>query len=140
VIYLDPDLDKLPLKVLQNTYNTLDRTILINSANLIDQDIETAAWINEGLDTIELATRGEPLSDENVRNFVRAAAEIGKRLKQGVPYRKLIIHRFHPHDDPGGGGVGILNFDRDRMIGLIEKGFNETVDHDCYESECVLHA
>jgi len=138
IIYLDPDIDKLPLKVLQNTYNTLDRTILINNATVINEDIDTAAWINEGLEAIERVSKGGPVSDRDLQEFIRVAARIEERLKQGSPYRKLILHRYHPHEDPGGGGVGILNFNRERMIDLIEQGFNETVDHDCYESECVL--
>ena len=138
IIYLDPDLAKLPLKVLQNTYNTLDRTILIHNATVINEDIDTAAWINEGLAVIERLSQGGPVTDRDMQEFIRVAAQIHERIKEGSPYRKLVLHRYHPHEDPGGGGVGILNFNRERMIGLIEQGFNETVDHDCYESECVL--
>jgi predicted acylesterase/phospholipase RssA len=138
VIYLDPDIDQLPLKVLQNTYNTLDRTILINSATVTNEDIDTAAWINEGLEAMERALRGEPVSDENARNFVRVAGQIEKSIKKGTPFKKLTIHRHHPHNDPGGGGVGILNFDRERMVRLIEQGFNDTVHHSCDESHCIL--
>lgn len=138
IIYLDPDIGKLPLKVLQNTYNTLDRTILINNATVINEDVDTAAWINEGLETIERVGRNEALSDSNVQNFIRVAGQIEEHIREGAPYRKLTLHRYHPSEDPGGGGVGILNFQRARMLQLIEQGFNETVDHDCYESECVL--
>ncbi len=138
IIYLDPDLEQLPLKVLQNTYNTLDRTILINNATVINEDVDTAAWINEGLSAIERVSKGGPVTDRDLQEFIRVAARIEERLRQGSPYRKLVLHRYHPHEDPGGGGVGILNFNRERMIGLIEQGFNETGDHDCYESECVL--
>ena len=138
VIYLDPDIESLPLKVLQNTYNTLDRTVVIHSATIINEDIDTAAWINEGLEAMERAMRNEPLSDENVRDFVRVAGQIGKALKQGTPYEKLTIHRFHPHYDPGGGGVGILNFGRERLVRLIEQGFNDTMHHDCNQSHCII--
>lgn len=138
IIYLDPDIDKLPLKVLENTYNTLDRTILINNATVINEDVDTAAWINEGLDAIDRVSQGGPVTNRDLLEFIRVASRIEERLRQGSPYRKLVLHRYHPHEDPGGGGVGILNFNRERMIGLIEQGFNETVDHDCYESGCVL--
>jgi NTE family protein len=137
VIYLDPDVDKLPLKVLQNTYNTLDRTVLINNATVIEEDVLTASWINDGLDVLERIRRGEILSDENFRDFIRVAAQIEKRGKQ-TPYKKLTIHRYHPHYDPGGGGIGILNFDKDRLARLIELGFEDTVHHDCRQSHCVV--
>jgi len=137
VIYLDPDIDKLPLKVLQNTYNTLDRTVLIHNATVTNEDIDHAAWINEGLETIERAQRGELLGDQDLRAFAQVAAEIAKSIKGGSPYRKLTIHRYHPHYDPGGGGIGILNFERERMVRLIELGFIDTIYHDCDESHCI---
>jgi predicted acylesterase/phospholipase RssA len=138
IIYLDPDIANLPLKVLQNTYNTLDRTILINNATVINEDIETAGWINRGLDVVERAARGESISDENVRDFLRVAAQIEQRLRQGAPYRRLTLHRYHPEEDPGGGGVGVLNFNRDRMARFIEQGFAEADEHDCDENGCRL--
>ena len=138
VIYLDPDIENLPLKVLQNTYNTLDRTIVINNATVTNEDIDTAAWINEGLDAMERALRGETLSDKNMLDFIRVAGQIETSLRQGKPFKKLTIHRYHPHRDPGGGGLGILNFNRDRMTHLIEQGFDDTVNHDCHESHCIL--
>jgi NTE family protein len=138
VIYLDPDINKIPLKVLQNTYNTLDRTILLHNATIINEDIDHAGLINEGLDVIERVSKGDPVTDDNMRNFIQVAAQIQEHIKQGAPYRKLILHRYHPREDPGGGGIGILNFDRDRLLRLVERGFNETVDHNCYESECLL--
>lgn len=138
VIYLDPDISSLPLKILQNTYNTLDRTIIIHIAAIIEEDIITAAWINEGLEAIERVSRGEDLSDENVRDFIRAAGQIEKRIRQGAPYKKLTIHRYHPQNDPGGGGVGILDFRRERIERLIEQGFNDTLQHDCKKSHCIL--
>jgi predicted acylesterase/phospholipase RssA len=138
VIYLDPDIRNLPLKVLQNTYNTLDRTIVINNATVTNEDIDTAAWINEGLDAMERALRGETLSDEDMLDFIRVAGQIEASLQRGKPFRKLTIHRYHPHHDPGGGGLGILNFNRDSMARLIEQGFDDTVSHDCDESHCIL--
>jgi len=138
VIYLDPDIEALPLKVLQNTYNTLDRTILINNATVTNEDIDTAAWINEGLEAMERALSGETLSDQNMLDFIRVAGQIEKTIKQNQTYRKLTIHRYHPHHDLGGGGLGILNFSHDRTVRLIEVGFNDTVNHDCDESHCIL--
>lgn len=138
VIYLDPDIENLPLKVLQNTYNTLDRTIVINNATVTNEDIDTAAWINEGLEAMERVLRGETLSDKGMLDFIRVAGQIEQSLEQGKPYMKVTIHRYHPHHDLGGGGLGILDFNRDRIVGLIERGFSDTVNHDCDESHCIL--
>jgi NTE family protein len=138
VIYLDPDIEKLPLKVLQNTYNTLDRTIVINNATVTNEDIDTAAWINEGLEAVERALKGEMLSDKNMLDFIRVAGQIEKGFKQRKPYTKLTIHRYHPHHDLAGGGLGILSFHHDRIAALIERGFSDAVGHDCDESHCIL--
>lgn len=138
VIYLDPDIENLPIKVLQNTYNTLDRTIVINTATVTNEDIDTAAWINEGLEAVERALRGEMLSDKHMLDFIRVAGQIEQSFKRGKPFNKVTIHRYHPHHDLGGGGLGILNFNHDRMVGLIERGFSDTVNHDCDESHCIL--
>ncbi len=138
VIYLDPDIKKLPLKVLQNTYNTMDRTVLINNATVTNEDVATASWINDGLDTIERVRKGEVSSDVDMRNFIRVAAQIQKRIRQGAPYKKLTIHRYHPDYDPGGGGIGTLNFDRKRLAGLIERGVKDTVGHRCDDSRCIV--
>jgi hypothetical protein len=54
------------------------------------------------------------------------------------PYRLLTIHRYHPHDDLSGGPMGVLNFERDHIEDLIERGFEDSVAHDCVESGCVL--
>ena len=138
IIYLDPDVESLPLKVLQNTYNTFDRTIIIHIATIIEEDVHTASWINDGLEVLERASRGESLSDENIRDFIRVAGQIERSIKRGKPYRKLTIHRYHPHNDPGGGGIGILNFRRERIERLIEQGFNDTINHDCKDSHCII--
>ena len=137
-IYLDPDVGNIPIKVLQNTYNTLDRTILIHNAAVTNEDAATAEWINDGLDAIERTARNEALSDENMRAFVRVARQLEKRIKQGSPYRKLTIHRYHPERDPGGGGIGILDFNRERIVELIQQGFEDAVGHRCDDSRCIL--
>jgi NTE family protein len=138
VIYLDPDVRNLPLKVLQNTYNTLDRTMLISNATVTSEDVVTASWINDGLEVVERVGRGEEPTDPQLLAFVRTAAMIEQRIRSGAPYRKLTIHRYHPKRDPGGGGVGILNFDRDRIRRLIELGFEDAAAHDCAQSMCVV--
>lgn len=137
IVYLSPGLDKIPLKVLQNTYNTLDRTLLINNAVVINEDFATASWINDGLDAIERAARDEQLSDAAMRNFIRVAAQIEERIEKGSPYKKLSLHRYHPDEDPGGGGVGVLNFNRGRMLGLMDLGFEATARHDCGHAKCL---
>jgi len=140
VIYMDPDPKNIPIRALESTINTMDRVMLITSATKVDQDIETAAWINAGLEVIERLTGAGAgaVSDTDLRDFIRVAGKIHERLVAGSPYRKLTIHRYHPHDDLGGGSLALLNFDRDQVESLIKRGFTDAVNHDCNVSHCVL--
>jgi predicted acylesterase/phospholipase RssA len=140
VIYLDPDVQNIPVRRLESTIEVFERIITITSATKVNEDIDTARWINAGLDVVERASRGGPLSDEDARAFIRVAGQIEKKIRAGTPYKKLTIHRYHPKDDLGGGALGLLNFDSDRIVGLIERGFNDALNHDCAESHCVLPA
>jgi hypothetical protein len=49
----------------------------------------------------------------------------------------LTVHRYHPRDDLGG-ALGLLNFDRDRIRYLIERGFNDATDYDSEAYEIIL--
>lgn len=138
VIYMDPDVKNIPLRTLQSSIDALDRVLLITSASKVGEDIETAAWINEGLEVVERTASGETPSDGDMRAFIRVAGQIYQKIRAGVPYKKLTIHRYHPHDDLGGGSLGLLNFKRDRMVALIERGFNDALNHDCASSHCIL--
>jgi predicted acylesterase/phospholipase RssA len=140
VIYMDPDVRHIPLYRLQSTIEVFDRLLVITSATKVNEDIDTARWINDGLGVLERASRGGSgdISDAELRAFIRAAGKIEERLRAGTPYRKLTIHRYHPHDDLGGGALGLLNFDRGRLAALVERGFSDGVNHDCEASHCVL--
>ena len=140
VIYLDPDVGNIPIQRLMNTIDTMDRVYTIMLATKINEDIDTAAWINEGLTVMErVAAAGSAaeLSDADITAFVRVAAQIAERMKAGEQFKKLTIHRFHPHDDLGG-PTGMLDFRREAVTRLISRGFEDAVYHDCYESHCIF--
>ena len=42
-----------------------------------------------------------------------------------------------PRDDLGGGILGWLDFSRERVQRLIDRGFRDAVAHDCDRSGCV---
>jgi hypothetical protein len=137
---MDPDVKNIPIAALQSTINAMDRMMLIASAAKVDQDIETAAWINAGLEVIERASGVGAVSDADLLAFIRVAGKIYERLTATSPYKKLTIHRYHPHDDLGGGSLALLNFDRAQVESLIQRGFTDAVNHDCRVSHCVLPA
>jgi len=140
IVYLDPDVGNIPIRRLMNSIDTFDRVYTIMLATKINEDIETAAWINQGLRTMELAARAGSagdLSSDDITAFVRVAAQIEARVHEGRPYRKLTIHRYHPKDDLGG-PLGMLDFSEESILRLIARGYEDAVFHDCDQSKCIF--
>jgi predicted acylesterase/phospholipase RssA len=139
VVYLDPDISNIPISRLMNSIDTFDRVYTIMLATKMNEDIETAAWINQGMRTIELAARegADRLSGEDITAFIRVAATIENRLRAGRQYQKLTIHRYHPKDDLGG-PLGMLDFSEQSITRLIARGFEDAVFHDCDQSGCIF--
>src|SRR6185312_10260929 len=138
VIYMDPDLENIPIRALHSTIDVMDRILTITSAARVDEDIQSAIWINEGLEIIDRVRRNEQLSSTDAAAFVRVAAQIYNKIGHDPPYKMVTIHRYHPHDDLGGGKLALLNFDRNRIGALIKRGFDDGVKHDCRRSHCVI--
>jgi predicted acylesterase/phospholipase RssA len=137
VIYLDPDVNRIPMSRRESTIDILNRVYTIMLATTINEDVATAEWINEGLDVVERAARGELLTEEDDQRFIRIAAQIALRLQGGSPYKRLTVHRYHPHDELGG-LLGMLNFDKQVITGFVQRGFDDAVKHDCESSHCLL--
>jgi NTE family protein len=135
VIYLDPDVRLIPDARLQNTVDTMDRMYAILLAAQFNADIETAKQVNRGVDIVTGKVGLEITLDS--RAIVRAIGAISGRLPSQNRYRKLTIHRYHPDEDLGG-VLGLLNFDRNRIEQIIEKGYIDTVNHDCDHSQCIV--
>lgn len=121
VIYMDPDVRRVPLPRLRNTLNTFYRMLVISFGLTVSRDIRTAAAVNRRLrESPETAARsvltGEP------------------RPKR---YRPLTIHRYYPTDDLGG-TFRWLDFERDHIRRLIERGYEDALVHDCHANRCVI--
>jgi NTE family protein len=130
VVYLDPDVRAIPQAALNSTLDSSYRQQVISWAKVVNDDIEDARWINrrvQALERLREASRVEP-------------AEVSQLAREmGLAERRLLtIHRYHPRDDLAGGALGMLNFDRQHVAHLIERGFDDATHHDCAESGCVL--
>jgi predicted acylesterase/phospholipase RssA len=134
--YLDPEISNIPLSHLNNTVDALFRTQQIQWAAAVNDDIEDAESINKGLALLEDAERLERL-DGDGRAFLRVIHQIRERIEGGRSYRPLTIFRYHPRDDLGG-TLGFLDMRRERIVELIERGYQDALHHDCDESEDVL--
>ena len=140
VVYMDPDVGNIPVSRLMNSIDTFGRVFTIMLATKINEDIETAAWINQGLRAMELAARAGSAADlgaEDITAFIRVAGQIEARLREGRPYQKLTIHRYHPKDDIGG-PLGMLDFTQESISRLLARGYEDAVFHDCDQSKCIF--
>ncbi len=126
VVYMDPELKRIPREHLQNSIEVLDRFRAVQIAYAFNQDIRTARTINRGLEVLEKTSHGGALTDEDVHAFLRTAGRAYRRLAEGNPYRKLTIHRFHPRKDFGD-SLGLMNLDRDHLRSMIDEGYRDAV-------------
>lgn len=134
VVYLDPNPGVMPLRGEPYTIDTMLRVYYIMLATKISEDIETARWINAGLDAITGYQQNQTISDIQIRDFIRAA---GQFLKQtGNNYKRLIVHRYFPRKALGG-DMGMLDFGIDPIATMIAEGERVALLHDCVESGCV---
>jgi predicted acylesterase/phospholipase RssA len=136
-VYLDPEVKNIPLPRLRNSFDVLDRTRVIDWASRMNRDMEYAQQINQGLDMLERVAAGNRPSDFDMWPFISVAERLANRIRQGMPYRKLTIHRYRPRDDLGG-PLGVMNFDRHQIAAIIARGYRDTVGHDCVASQCIL--
>jgi predicted acylesterase/phospholipase RssA len=141
VIYLDPKVEKIPLAGLENTLETMYRMQIIGWAKALNNDIAAAKHTNHEVayarliaETLHILRQRAP--DEN---FFRDLPidDIERQLQRSLDYRPLTIHRYHPRDDLGG-ALGLLNFDRDRIRYLIDRGFNDATNYDSEAYEIIV--
>lgn len=136
VVYLDPEVSRVAIPELQTTLATLQRTFMIALAAVFDRDIAAAERINRALGLLSGVGEITGSADER-RRLLPVLEEVRGSIEQGREYRMLTIHRYHPHDLLGG-PLDVLNFDRDALAHLIDRGFRDAVDHDCRDCACVL--
>lgn len=133
VIYLDPSPSKISLRAEPNTIDTMLRVYFIMLATKITEDIETARWINAGLDAI---THGsEDIADSQLRDFIRVGGKlVGKDTSN---YKRLTVHRYFPEHSLGG-SLGMLDFGINAITRMITEGERVALTHDCSHNGCII--
>jgi predicted acylesterase/phospholipase RssA len=134
VIYLDPQPRYIPIPGEPNTLNTFLRAYNLMLATKLNEDIETAKWINAGLRAMAALNQSGELSQVQLRDVTRVA---GKLFETDAHYRPITIHRYFPRASLGG-DLGMLNFRVDSIQGMIEEGERVALLHDCVENSCLL--
>lgn len=155
VVYMSGDVEKS--SVAQGTLQTLFRSQAIRWGTTVEQDIEQARTLNQGLaffieTLVGLGKKpGKDLTAEEVaalhevvrarsrsegRALLETSERILRRREAGRPYKQLTIHRYFPRRDLGG-VLGFLDLRRSRLEDLIRQGFEDAVRHDCDANQCV---
>jgi predicted acylesterase/phospholipase RssA len=135
VIYLDPQPRFIPLKGEPNAADTLLRVYYLMLASKFNEDIETARWINDGLDAVERYQETGAASVGEAQDFIKVAKQI--LSEEGVTYKKLTIHRYFPTVVLGA-QLDLLNFSLDRIVEMIDEGERVALIHNCAESGCLV--
>ncbi len=130
LIYLDPNVSAIPLAALQSTVDILSRLLVIQFATSMNADIEAARRINRDLTALGRFRENRP-ADAAIDQLIDEILGVKSRI-----FQRLTIHRYHPHDDLSG-VLGLLNFGKDRIAALIERGYRDAIEHDCHVSQCV---
>jgi predicted acylesterase/phospholipase RssA len=136
-VYMDPDLRAISTTRFDDIIDAMDRVMVVNFATMLNHDIELAQEINTALELIEKGVPRESLSTQEMQALLRTLPIILDRAQAGNPYRPLTIHRYHPRDDLGS-DRGRMNLKRERIVEIIDRGYSDTVAHDCAASGCVF--
>lgn len=139
VVYLDPDVSRIPDSALESTLSATYRAQVIAWAKVVDDDIEDARAVNHVLALKRRIDRGEEVGRIEPDQAAAGLGPLFRRVEERrPPYRLLTIHRYHPRDDLTGGPLGLLRLERGHVRALVERGFADAAEHDCAASGCVL--
>lgn len=132
VVFLDPDIPHIPLTGQETTLSSMQRSLAISWAAVINRDIENVQATNRAIELWRQAG-GAPVG----RRALGRTSEVFAELEAGRALRRIAIHRYRPRELLGG-PLGMLNFSAEQTRGLIERGFHDAVHHDCAQEGCVL--
>lgn len=142
LVYLDPDVARIPFSVLRNTVGAAYRMQTIAWAKVVNNDLEDAEAINRAIEMILGVGRGRDVSEDELSDIFQAGRKLARSIERvggHVENLKLLeVHRYHPADEFPGGPLGLLNLNPDRIRELIEHGFNDAISHDCEVARCVI--
>ena len=137
VVYMDPDIETIPIEALQNTLGVIDRLLVTTFAYVMNQDINSIEGFNKTLDLIYENVDVDVKPTSQADALQKTANQIRKKLQASSDWSHTTIHKYHPAEDLGG-AVGFLNFDIKQIRNLIDRGYRDTIEHDCERNDCVI--
>jgi len=142
VISLFPSVENIPLATMDNTLATIYRQQMIGWAKTLESSVRRVRDINQALRMSAIAAEfisgvRARLSAEDLAALSRPIQDIEQHIALYGVFTPLTVHQYFPGDDVSG-PLGLLDFDRDRIQDLIGQGFEDAVDHNCQNSNCVI--
>ncbi|HYL05303.1 MAG TPA: patatin-like phospholipase family protein, partial [Thermoanaerobaculia bacterium] len=134
VVFLDPQVRNISLPLVPSSVDTFYRMFAIIWAANVRNDILTAGAINAARELI--AGNADLAETAAARSFMRLAQRLYQQAVVGREYRQVGVHIYRPATDLGG-GAGLLDFQRDRLAGLVALGYDDAVHHDCAAAGCL---
>jgi predicted acylesterase/phospholipase RssA len=131
VIYLNPTATVMPLQRPPATVDTMLRVYFLMLSTIVDEDIETARWINAGKKAA-LKRMSAPDAEEFTKTVGAILGNTNLRETKIVN-----IHRYLPNESLGG-DLGMLDLSRKHIAQRIKEGEKVALLHDCGENRCVL--
>lgn len=113
LICLSPDTEEISLSSIENTFDSITRTLVAAVAGHVRNDLRAA-------------------------KFVNSVAGIARRKSTDELYNPVTVHRYHPKPEFLGGLAGMLDFSLSQMQTLIQHGREQVRLHDCRVESCVL--
>src|SRR5262249_29691515 len=130
VAYIDPPLSTIALENLQTTVGVVDRLRTTTFAFALDQDVEMIGDFDQSLALLE----NPAMLDQDL---AVSAASVRTWLQANPLFTPTTIHRYVPSSDLGG-PLGFLDLSYDQVAALIDRGYNDAVQHDCVASGCAI--
>ena len=132
-VHMDPDVSSIGLPKVRNTFSSIYRLAVFAWATSVERDIERIASVNRGLELLEKSIRAGVDPDE----IELALSAMGRRRPGGAPaFRPITVHRYYP-EKRSGETMRWLDCGKEQVTSLIQRGFDDTLRHDCVRNRCV---
>jgi NTE family protein len=125
VVFLDPKMRDIPMRVPLSTVTELYRMIAILFANETRAQIVQIDQLNRALRLLENPPR--ELQDEDLTAFLLTLDQLRDHVERTKLYRPIEIHAYRPSPEVLEGLAGFLNFERPYVRKLIDAGYEDAV-------------
>jgi predicted acylesterase/phospholipase RssA len=135
VIYLDPEYS--PPQERKGSFSTVYRTFVLVFSRAVNADIRRAENINRNLQLLDLLREVDPIKTSTEGEDRSEVLELWRRLNKETAHSvELEIHRYRSAKHLGG-IMDLFQFDMPRVKGLINQGYQDAIDHNCIDAECI---